>query len=191
MKIGILALQGGFELHAQMLAMLGVDTVYVRKPDQLISCHGLIIPGGESTTLMKLMREGGLFEAISDFAADKPVFGTCAGLIMLAMDSINDNLVTLNLIDLSVERNAYGRQIDSFIDSVEIRINGAIDSFEGVFIRAPKIVAVGEGIDILGTHSDDVVLAENDQVFVATFHPELTNDVRIHQYFVGKIRKSR
>ncbi|HIM09907.1 TPA: pyridoxal 5'-phosphate synthase glutaminase subunit PdxT [Candidatus Poribacteria bacterium] len=191
MKIGILALQGGFELHAQMLAILGVDTVYVRKPDQLISCHGLIIPGGESTTLMKLMREGGLFESISDFAADKPVFGTCAGLIMLAMDSINDNLVTLNLIDLSVERNAYGRQIDSFIDSVEIRINGAIDSFEGVFIRAPKIVAVGEGIDILGTHSDDVVLAENDQVFVATFHPELTNDVRIHQYFVGKIRKSR
>ena len=85
----------------------------------------------------------------------------------------------------------HGRQIDSFIDSVEIRINGAIDSFEGVFIRAPKIVAVGEGIDILGTHSDDVVLAENDQVFVATFHPELTNDVRIHQYFVGKIRKSR
>jgi 5'-phosphate synthase pdxT subunit len=168
-----------------------VDTVYVRKPDQLVSCHGLIIPGGESTTLMKLMREGGLFESISDFAADKPVFGTCAGLIMLAMDSINDNLVTLNLIDLSVERNAYGRQIDSFIDSVEIRINGAIDSFEGVFIRAPKIVAVGEGIDILGTHSDDVVLAENDQVFVATFHPELTNDVRIHQYFVGKIRKSR
>ncbi|HHZ91896.1 TPA: pyridoxal 5'-phosphate synthase glutaminase subunit PdxT [Candidatus Poribacteria bacterium] len=191
MKIGILALQGGFELHAQMLAILGVDTVYVRKPDQLVSCHGLIIPGGESTTLMKLMREGGLFESISDFAADKPVFGTCAGLIMLAMDSINDNLVTLNLIDLSVERNAYGRQIDSFIDSVEIRINGAIDSFEGVFIRAPKIVAVGEGIDILGTHSDDVVLAENDQVFVATFHPELTNDVRIHQYFVGKIRKSR
>ena len=191
MKIGILALQGGFELHAQMLAILGVDTVYVRKPDQLISCHGLIIPGGESTTLMKLMREGGLFESISDFAADKPVFGTCAGLIMLAMDPINDNLVTLNLIDLSVERNAYGRQIDSFIDSVEIRINGAIDSFEGVFIRAPKIVAVGEGIDILGTHSDDVVLAENDQVFVATFHPELTNDVRIHQYFVGKIRKSR
>lgn len=191
MKIGILALQGGFELHAQMLAILGVDTVYVRKPDQLVSCHGLIIPGGESTTLMKLMREGGLFESISDFAADKPVFGTCAGLIMLAMDSINDNLVTLNLIDLSVERNAYGRQIDSFIDSVEIRINGEIDSFEGVFIRAPKIVAVGEGIDILGTHSDDVVLAENDQVFVATFHPELTNDVRIHQYFVGKIRKSR
>ena len=191
MKIGILALQGGFELHAQMLAILGVDTVYVRKPDQLISCHGLIIPGGESTTLMKLMREGGLFESISDFAADKPVFGTCAGLIMLAIDSINDNLVTLNLIDLSVERNAYGRQIDSFIDSVEIRINGAIDSFEGVFIRAPKIVAVGEGIDILGTHSDDVVLAENDQVVVATFHPELTNDVRIHQYFVGKIRKSR
>ena len=191
MKIGILALQGGFELHAQMLAILGVDTVYVRKPDQLVSCHGLIIPGGESTTLMKLMREGGLFESISDFAADKPVFGACAGLIMLAMDSINDNLVTLNLIDLSVERNAYGRQIDSFIDSVEIRINGEIDSFEGVFIRAPKIVAVGEGIDILGTHSDDVVLAENDQVFVATFHPELTNDVRIHQYFVGKIRKSR
>ena len=107
MKIGILALQGGFELHAQMLAILGVDTVYVRKPDQLVSCHGLIIPGGESTTLMKLMREGGLFESISDFAADKPVFGTCAGLIMLAMDSINDNLVTLNLIDLSVERNAW------------------------------------------------------------------------------------
>ena len=191
MKRGSVALQGGWERHAQMLAILGVDTVYVRKPDQLVSCHGLIIPGGESTTLMKLMREGGLFESISDFAADKPVFGTCAGLIMLAMDSINDNLVTLNLIDLSVERNAYGRQIDSFIDSVEIRINGAIDSFEGVFIRAPKIVAVGEGIDILGTHSDDVVLAENDQVFVATFHPELTNDVRIHQYFVGKIRKSR
>ena len=191
MKIGILALQGDFELHSRMLTALGMDTIYVRKPDQLSYCRGLIIPGGESTTLMKLMRGGGLFESISDFAADKPVFGTCAGLIMLATDLVNDNLETLGLIDLSVERNAYGRQINSFIDSVEIRINEKLDSFEGIFIRAPRIVAVGEGIDILGTHGGDVVLAENDQVFVAAFHPELTNDVRIHQYFVDKIRKSR
>jgi 5'-phosphate synthase pdxT subunit len=137
------------------------------------------------------MRGAGLFEAISSFAKDKPVFGTCAGLIVLATDLINYSLNTLGLIDLSVERNAYGRQIDSFIDSIEIRIDGKTDFFEGVFIRAPKIVAIGESVKVLGTHGDDMVLAESEQVFVATFHPELTDDVRIHQYFVDKIRKSR
>ena len=191
MKIGILALQGDFELHGRMLSTLSVDADYISKPDQLNSCHGLIIPGGESTTLIKLMRGAGLFEAISSFAKDKPVFGTCAGLIVLATDLINYNLDTLGLIDLSVERNAYGRQIDSFIDSIEIRIDGKTDFFEGVFIRAPKIVAIGESVKVLGTHGDDMVLAESEQVFVATFHPELTDDVRIHQYFVDKIRKSR
>ena len=191
MKIGILALQGDFELHGRMLSTLSVDADYIRKPDQLNSCHGLIIPGGESTTLIKLMREAGLFEAISSFAKDKPVFGTCAGLIVLATDLINYNLDTLGLIDLSVERNAYGRQIDSFIDSIEIRIDGKTDFFEGVFIRAPKIVAIGESVKVLGTHGDDMVLVESEQVFVAAFHPELTDDVRIHQYFVDKIRKSR
>ena len=110
---------------------------------------------------------------------------------MLATDLINYSLNTLGLIDLSVERNAYGRQIDSFIDSIEIRIDGKTDFFEGVFIRAPKIVAIGESVKVLGTHGDDMVLAESEQVFVATFHPELTDDVRIHQYFVDKIRKSR
>lgn len=191
MKIGILALQGDFELHGRMLSTLSVDVAYIRKPDQLNSCNGLIIPGGESTTLTKLMWGAGLFDPIVSFAKNNPVFGTCAGLIVLATDLVNYDLDTLGLIDLSVERNAYGRQIDSFIDPVEICIDEKTDFFEGVFIRAPKIVTIGENVKVLGTHDDNMVLVESEQVFVATFHPELTDDVRIHQYFVDKIRKSR
>ncbi len=188
MKFGILALQGDFALHQKALQRLGVETLLVRKPEHLFGLMGLIMPGGESTTFVKLLKEIALFDAIRDFARERAVFGTCAGLITLARKIVNHPLETLNLIDIVVQRNAYGRQIDSFVDAVRVNINHS-GTFEGVFIRAPKIVEIGEGVRAVGFHGEDVVMAENDHVLVATFHPELTSDLRIHEYFIEKARK--
>ncbi|RMG67039.1 MAG: pyridoxal 5'-phosphate synthase glutaminase subunit PdxT [Calditrichaeota bacterium] len=190
MKIGILALQGDFELHSKALARLSVEVQLVRKPDQLTQCSGLIIPGGESTTFIRLLKAVSLYQAIRDFARERPVFGTCAGLIVLAKRVTNYPLETLGLIDISVERNAYGRQIDSFIDRVRIQLNGTSLETEGVFIRAPKIVELGPGVRPLGWHGEDVVMAEEGHILVATFHPELTEEAAIHRYFVEKARHS-
>ncbi len=189
MKIGVLAVQGDFSLHENMLQQLGVETIQVRKPEHLNGCSGLIMPGGESTTFVKLLKEIGLFDALKRFGQEKVIFGTCAGLITLATDVVNYPLETLQLIDIQVERNAYGRQIDSFVDTVEVTLEGEQFSVEGVFIRAPKIVAVGEGVRILGYHQQDIVMAENEHILVATFHPELTSDSRIHQYFLQKVKR--
>ncbi len=187
MKIGILAVQGDFELHGKMLTNLGVEYTLVRLPRDLASCQGLIIPGGESTTFVKLLKKSGLFEELRKFGRQKTIMGTCAGLIILARKIRNYPLETLGLINIEVERNAYGRQIDSFVDNVEINLNGTIKNFEAVFIRAPKIVRLGEGVTALGKHKSDIVLAENKHILVATFHPELTDDTRIHEYFLKKV----
>ncbi len=129
-----------------------------------------------------------MFTPLKEFGKEKPIFGTCAGLITLASRVENYPQETLDLIDISVVRNAYGRQIDSFIDSIKIRLNNNITEYEGVFIRAPKIKRVGEGVRALAYHHDDIVMAENDHILVATFHPELTEDTRIHEYFLKKIQ---
>lgn len=188
MKIGVLAVQGDFERHGNVLDKLNIEHWDVRTPGDLSRCDGLIIPGGESTTFVKLLKEIGLFEAIREFAGNRVIMGTCAGLITLAHEVENYPIETLDLIDISVVRNAYGRQVDSFIDSVHITLPGQEFEMEGVFIRAPKIVRLGQGVTPLGKHKNDVVLAENENIVVATFHPELTEDTRIHQYFIEKVK---
>ncbi len=187
MIIGVLAIQGDFQLHQKMLNKLGVDNIQVRTVGELRKCDGLIIPGGESTTFVKVLKDLNLFNEISTFGKEKPIMGTCAGLITLATKVRNYPIESFRLIDIEVERNAYGRQIDSFIDTVRINLNGKEQEFEGVFIRAPKILKVGEGVNPLGYHGNDVVIAENERILVATFHPELTEDTRIHSYFMEKI----
>ncbi len=188
MKIGVLAVQGDFALHEKTLHRLGVETIQVRKPEHLEGCSGLIMPGGESTTFVKLLKEINLFEAIKAFGQEKAIFGTCAGLITLAHHIINYPLETLDLINIQVARNAYGRQIDSFVDTVQVNTSKESFEVEGVFIRAPKIVEIGEGVEATGFRGDEIVMAENKTILVATFHPELTDDTRIHEYFLRKIK---
>ncbi len=188
MKIGVLAIQGDFAMHQKMLNRLGVENITVRNPGQLQKCDGLIMPGGESTTFIRLLKEINLYKAISDFGKNHCIFGTCAGLITLSSRVVNSNMETMNLIDIEVIRNAYGRQIDSFIDEIKINLDSQKSVFEGVFIRAPKISEVGKGVIPLAYHKDDVVMVENKNVLVATFHPELTEDTRIHEYFLKKVQ---
>ena len=182
-RVGILGLQGDFALHQKSMQRLGAETPIVRRPEQLRDCDGLILPGGESTTFLKLLNNTGLFDAIRTFADSHAVFGTCAGMIMVAGSIVNDEIDTLRLIDLIVERNAYGRHVDSFIDNVRIPVFSK-EEFEGVFIRAPKIKAVRGDTEAVGFHGDEVVMAKNKNILVTTFHPELTADLRIHRYFI-------
>jgi 5'-phosphate synthase pdxT subunit len=198
-RIGVLALQGDFDLHRKALARveaqggLGepVESVEVRKPDQLADLDGLIIPGGESTTLLKLMQDWGFPPALKDFhARGRPIFGTCAGLILLAREVENPRQPGLGLIDVGVERNAYGRQRESF----EARGIAELDGrrpVEMVFIRAPRIRRVGPGVRVLARQGDDTVLACDGAVLVATFHPELTDDPTVHRYFCEMVQRSQ
>lgn len=180
MKIGVLALQGNFREHAAVLRRLGADPVEVRKPEHLDGLDGLIVPGGESTTFMRLMRLYGLDEAISRFAG--PIMGTCAGMIVLDNEH-------LRLIDLDVDRNAYGRQVASF--EADVRLLGEDDPVRGVFIRAPRVRATGPGVEILGEHDGEPVLVRQGRILVASFHPELTDDSRVHELFVDEVRARR
>jgi pyridoxal 5'-phosphate synthase pdxT subunit len=182
--IGVLALQGDFSLHRNSLERLGASAPKIRRPSELESCDGLVVPGGESTTFGKMLRETGLFEAIRSFAGTRPVMGTCAGLIALAARIANDGIETLGLIDVEVERNAYGRQVDSFVADVRVPALGSGPGFEGVFIRAPKIRSVGKGTESVGFLGPDPVMVRNDRILAMTFHPELTDDLRIHRYFI-------
>lgn len=189
MKIGVLAIQGDFIRHQTILTRLHIDNVPVKNSTDLNSCEGLIIPGGESTTFVKLLKAFHLFSSLKEFGSNKAVMGTCAGLITLAKKVPNLAHETLNLIDIEVERNAYGRQIDSFIDDVKLMINNDNAIFEGVFIRAPKIIKIGEGVKPLAYHHKNIVMAENEHILVSTFHPELTDDSRIHEYFLKKVKE--
>jgi len=185
-SIGVLALQGDFSKHADVINRLGHAAVQVREPQALETVDGLIIPGGESTTLQKLFVLNKFDQAIKDFARQRPVMGTCAGLIMLSKHADRLEYPPLGLIDIDVMRNAYGRQKDSFYDEINMSLNGKVDRFEGVFIRAPKIIRMGKGVQPLARHGDDVVMASCSRILVCTFHPELTNDPRIHKFFIDK-----
>jgi 5'-phosphate synthase pdxT subunit len=178
MKVGVLALQGNFREHAAMLRRLGADVVEVRKPEQLKGLDGLVIPGGESTTFTRLMRLYGLDEAIRRFAG--PVFGTCAGMIVLDRDH-------LGLVDLVVERNAYGRQIASF--EADLDLPDEEEPLRGVFIRAPRVREVGEGLEVIAEHEGEPVLLRDGRFLVASFHPELTDDTRVHERFLDLVRE--
>jgi pyridoxal 5'-phosphate synthase pdxT subunit len=185
LKVGILALQGDFAKHKQAVDQLGLPSLYVRSSAELEQCSHLIIPGGESTTLLNLIERLQLRQALLSFGRERAIMGTCAGLIILAKQVDHLNFDPLGLIDITVNRNAYGRQIDSFVDTINIHLNGKASAFEGVFIRAPKIEAMQPPVIALGHHLDQVVLAANKHILVATFHPELANDLRIHQYFLN------
>ncbi len=184
MTIGVLALQGDFSMHQKMLKRLNVKSPAVRTPEELNRCDALIIPGGESTTLVKLMKHNRLFDSIKIFNSTRPVYGTCAGCIVLAKSLSNYQMDTLDLIDINVERNAYGRQVDSFDDRISVPVFKDNPEFKGVFIRAPQIISVNGNTEILAHHKDEIVMARNKRVLVTTFHPELTTDVRIHRYFL-------
>lgn len=183
-RIGVLALQGDFALHAKALRRCGAEPVEVRKPEQLADVDGLIIPGGESTTLLKLMHEWGFVPALERFhAGGKPIFGTCAGLIVTAREVTNPPQFSLGLIDVGVERNAYGRQRESFETGGTATLDGRPVPLEMIFIRAPRIRRVGLGVETLATHGGEPVMARQGSVLVATFHPELTDDPSVHRYF--------
>lgn len=191
-RIGVLALQGDFALHARALARCGVDAVEVRKPEQLAEVDGLVIPGGESTTLLKLMDAWGFVPALERFHREgRPIFGTCAGLILLAREVENPRQFSLGFIDVDVERNAYGRQRESFEAHGAARLGERSAPIEMVFIRAPRIRRVGPGVEVLARHGDAPVMARERSVLVATFHPELTSDPGVHAYFCEMVRKAR
>jgi len=197
MKIGVLALQGDFDRHAKALARCGVSrseeiqAVEVRKTAELADVDGLIIPGGESTTLLKLMEAWGFVPALEKFHAEgRPIFGTCAGLILLARDVDNPRQFSLDFIDVGVERNAYGRQRESFEARGSASLEGRPTPVEMVFIRAPRIRRVGAGVETLAHHADEPVLARQGSVLVATFHPELTDDPTIHEYFCAMVARA-
>lgn len=192
MRIGVLALQGDFALHAAALAKCGVEAVEVRRPEELADVDGLIIPGGESTTLLKLMDEWGFVPAIEKFhAAGRPLFGTCAGLIVLAREVENPRQFSLGLIDVTVERNAYGRQRESFEATGTVTLDGRAHLLEMVFIRAPRIRRAGPGVETLAEHRGAPVMARQGSVLVATFHPELTADPAVHQYFCQLVGRAK
>ena len=185
LTIGVLALQGAFEAHAHVLSSLGATPKLVRTPDQLAGLDGLIMPGGESTTMLRSLERGGFFEALAAFVADKPTFGTCAGAILLAKDVAHSTQKCLGALDISVERNAYGRQNESAILSSETSLPGA--PLEMVFIRAPRISRVGPGVETLAKRGDDPVLVRSGKLLAATFHPELSGDERVHRLFLDLV----
>jgi len=188
-NIGILAIQGDFAKHAEMIENIGHNALEIRTREQLWQTEALIIPGGESSTLLKIINRFGLFKEIQEFARTRPIMGTCAGLIILAKNADHLDTKPLNLIDIAVSRNAYGRQRDSFVDDISLNLNGQPKDFTGVFIRAPKIISQGPDVETIGTHGDQVVMAANKNILVCTFHPEMTNDASVHKYFIHNYLK--
>jgi pyridoxal 5'-phosphate synthase pdxT subunit len=187
MKIGVLALQGDFDAHRKRLEELGAEVVLVRKPEQLDEIEALVIPGGESSTFLKLLGEKG-FEKLKQFVRAKPTFGTCAGAILLAEQVENPHQPGLGALDITVRRNAYGRQIDSSIRQGKTTLGG--DPLEMVFIRAPKIERLGREVEVLAREGDDPVLVRQGKTMAATFHPELSDDKRVHKAFLELVGKA-
>ena len=179
LRIGVLAVQGNFREHLRVLDRLGAEGVAVRKPEQLQDLDGLIVPGGESTAITRLIRLYGLEDAIGAF--ERPVFGTCAGMILLAHGG------ALEQMDLDVDRNAYGRQVASF--EADLQLEDEIVPLRGVFIRAPRVRSVGPQVEVLATHDGEPVLLREGRFLVASFHPELTDDTRVHERFLALVRE--
>jgi len=190
-RIGVLALQGDFERHLEALKHLGVTATEVRVPDDLTGLTGLVLPGGESTTMLKLMEGTGMEAAIRSFHEQGgALFGTCAGLILIADHVTDPSQRSLQLLDVDVERNAYGRQADSFEADVETSI-GKDEPLRAVFIRAPRVTRQGPEVQVLARANGDPVLVRQGRVLGATFHPEMTQDLRVHRYFVEEVQNHR
>lgn len=184
--IGVLALQGAFAKHIQMIQSLGVNAIEVRKPKELEKCHGLIIPGGESTVITRQIKFIEMGGALQQFAKQRPIFGTCAGLILISREIIADVMQPMGLIDVAVERNAFGRQVESFTTDLELEVKPR-QKFTAVFIRAPRIRQVSEEVKILASYEGEPVLVQQSHHLGATFHPELTPNSLIHKYFVKMV----
>jgi 5'-phosphate synthase pdxT subunit len=184
-RIGVLAIQGDYAAHADALAEAGAEPVEVRNPEELASLDGLILPGGESTTMLKFLERRGLFDVLKDFVSSKPTFGTCAGAILLAREVRHPAQRSLGALDAVVERNAYGRQIDSTILTEPTSLPGG--PLEMVFIRAPRIAETGSGVEVLARREGFPVLVQQGHLLAATFHPELSSDRRVHQLFVDSV----
>ena len=185
MKAGVLALQGDFREHAKMLREAGATPVLVRTREELDSVECLVIPGGESTAIGRLAKRHGLIETIRDRAeAEMPIFGTCAGMIVMAKD-VDGGEPLLGMMDISVERNAYGRQVDSFEADVDVR--GLDRPVRGVFIRAPVVARIGEGVEVLAEHEGRPITVEQGRLLAASFHPEIAGDPRLHARFLEKV----
>jgi pyridoxal 5'-phosphate synthase pdxT subunit len=188
LTIGVLALQGAFDAHARALASLGVTARLIRNPAELANLDGLIIPGGESTTFLKFLERDHFLDALQSFVETTPTFGTCAGAILLAKDVLNPTQHSLAVLDITVERNAYGRQIDSTILTAPTTIPGG--PLEMVFIRAPRITRTGLEVETLASRDGFPVLVRQGHLLAATFHPELSDDTRTHQLFLDLIRQA-
>jgi 5'-phosphate synthase pdxT subunit len=186
--IGVLALQGAFDVHAKRLAELGASSHLIRKPEELAALDALVLPGGESTTFLKHLERAGFYDVLDAFVRSKPVFGTCAGCILLAKDVANPPQRSFGVLDIDVQRNAYGRQNDSVILHAETTLPGG--PMEMVFIRAPRISRLGAGVEVLARRNGDPVLVRSGRMLAATFHPELSDDRRVHQLFLDIVRES-
>ena len=186
--IGVLALQGAYDAHARALTAAGAEPRLIRRPDQLAEIDGLIIPGGESTTFLKHLERDGFFAVLNDFVRATPTFGTCAGVILLAKDVLNPAQASLAALDITVERNAYGRQIDSTILTEPTSLPGG--PMEMVFIRSPRITRTGPEVEILASRDQSPVLIRQGHILAATFHPELSSDTRVHQLFLEIVKAS-
>lgn len=181
-KIGVLGLQGAVQEHLKQIEAVGLKGIIVKKPEQLVEIDGLILPGGESTTMRRFIDLYGFLEPLKQFGKQKPIFGTCAGMVLLAKELVDSEDGHLQLIDIKVKRNAFGRQIDSF--EADLEVNGMINPYPAVFIRAPFIEAASSEVDVLATYEGNIVAARQGNILVTAFHPELTDDVRFMELFV-------
>ena len=185
--VGVLAFQGAFIKHISMLQSLKVLTQIVRTPGELEKCDALIIPGGESTVMAYHLDYAGMRETLQEFAMNKPIFGTCAGMILLANEVVGGPVKSLQVLDICVERNGFGRQKDSFSTSIKVSLNQSSHFFHSIFIRAPRIKSCGKGVKILAKLNEEAVLVQQNNYLAATFHPELTDDPNIHKFFLSLI----
>lgn len=188
-RIGVLGIQGDYAAHAGALREAGAEPVDVRKPEDLVDLDGIILPGGESTTMLKFLERLRLFDSLEQFCATRPTFGTCAGAILLAREVLNPPQRSLGLLNAIVERNAYGRQINSSIETEPTKLEGG--PMEMVFIRAPRIVQTGDGVEVLALRDGSPVLVRQQNILAATFHPELSADRRVHRLFVEIVNAAR
>ncbi|MDF2698842.1 MAG: glutamine amidotransferase subunit PdxT [Haloplasmataceae bacterium] len=185
MKIGILALQGSYFDHQKYFSNLNVDTLLIKEPHQLKEIDGLVLPGGESTTIRRLIDRYNFMDDLKDFCSKKPVFGTCAGMILLAKEVV-DNPTHIGVLNVRVKRNAFGRQKDSFEEKIMVNKVGEV---EGVYIRAPYIDQVGDNVEVLAIHKEIIVAVQQDNILATSFHPELTDNLLIGKYFINMIDK--
>jgi len=189
MKIGVLAIQGDYEAHKAVLERLGAEVTLVRKPEQLDAIDAIVIPGGESSTFLNFLVERGFLDKLRDFVSTKPAFGTCAGAILLAKDVENPPQESLRVLDIRIRRNAYGRQIHSSIREERTKLGEK--PLEMVFIRAPKIVGTGKDVEVLASENGSPVLVRQGKIMACTFHPELSNDTRVHEEFLKLVQNGR